>query len=423
MASFQVNDASALMNSLLRQSSAQIDIEVVDHQTFMDAGTKVLATGTENVLNSIYRTIALIIPQSRKYTGKFGLINASEKKFNTRMAKIAYYSADNEPSGAFNTDLYTNLADGYDNGTNGGASLGTMWEQKLPKVVERFFLKEAAYDRHWTTPIAQLQSAFNSEAAFVAFWNGVMAEIENDMEQTEESKRRATVVDRIAGTYALVQNGTLGAECAVDLIQLFNDECGTTYTREEILQEHLTEFMEIFISYLKIFSDRFTERTTKYHDPMTITEGGIDYNVLNFCPKDRQKLFLFGEFIAKSKTRVMPEIFNPEYLSLDNFESVTYWQSSKDADRMKIACKPALPNGAESSNVELDYVVGMLFDDEGLQAIDQFTGAYTTPVEARKLYTNTWVHRKFSAISDYTYDTIIFYLGEGGEEQSDEENP
>ena len=141
MASFQINDASALMNSLLRQSSAQIDIEVVDHQTFMDAGTKVLATGTENVLNSIYRTIALIIPQSRKYTGKFGLINASEKKFNTRMAKIAYYSADNEPSGAFNTDLYTNLADGYDNGTNGGASLGTMWEQKLPKVVERFFLK------------------------------------------------------------------------------------------------------------------------------------------------------------------------------------------------------------------------------------------------------------------------------------------
>ena len=422
MASFQINDASALMNSLLRQSSAQIDIEVVDHQTFMDAGTKVLATGTENVLNSIYRTIALIIPQSRKYTGKFGLINASEKKFNTRMAKIAYYSSDNEASGAFNTDLYTNLADGYDNGTNGGASLGTMWEQKLPKVVERFFLKEAAYDRHWTTPIAQLQSAFNSEAAFVAFWNGVMTEIENDLEQTEESKRRAVVADRIAGTYALVQSGVLGAECAVDLIALFNSECGTTYTRDEILSEHLTEFMEIFISYLKIFSDRFTERTTKYHDPMTITEGGIDYNVLNFCPKDRQKLFLFGEFIAKSKTRVMPEIFNPEYLSLDNFESVTYWQSSKDADRMKIACKPALPNGAESSNVELDYVVGMLFDDEGLQAIDQFTGAYTTPVEARKLYTNTWVHRKFSAISDYTYDTIIFYLGEGGE-QSDEENP
>lgn len=414
MASFAINDAASLMNSLLRQSSAQTDITVVDHQTFIDAGTTVLATGTENVLNSIYKTITEVLMQSRKYNGKFGLINATENKFNTRMAKVAYYSADNEPSGAFNTDLYTNIADGYDNGTNGGASLGTMWEQKLPKVVERFFYKSAVFDRHWTTPLAQLQDAFRSEEEFVRFWNGVLTEIENDLEQTEESKRRAVVADRIAGTYALVQSGVLGAECAVDLIALFNKECGTSYTRDEILREHLTEFMEIFTADVKIISDRMTERTTKYHDPMTITENGIDYNVLGFTPKDKQKLFLFGEFISKAKTRVMPELFNEQYLSLDNYENVTYWQSSKDADRMKIICKPALPNGATSNKVELDYVVGMLFDDEALQTITQFTGSFTTPVEARKLYTNTWNHYKFGCISDYIYNTVIFYLGEGG---------
>lgn len=424
MASFQVKDAYAVMNALARQATAQADISVVDHQSFIDAGTTTLATGTENVLNSIARTLAKVVVASRPYKGKFGLINASENQFNTRKAKINYYAEDNEATGAFNTDLYTNIADGYDNGTNSGASLGTMWEQKLPRVLERFFLSEAAWDKHYTIPLVQLQSAFNDEATFISFMNGRLTEIENDIESTMESYNRSIVVDRIAGIYSQVNalTPTLGSECAVDLIKYFNDECGTTYTREEILQEHLTEFMEIFIAKLKIDSDRLEERTALYHNPYKITDGGVDYNILRHTPKDKQKLFLFSEFITKAKTRVMPEIFNPEYLKIENYEGVTYWQSSKPGKRMSIDCKPALPDGATSSEVALDYVVGMLFDTDGLMTINQFTGAYTTPVEARKLYQNTWYHWKRGSIQDYSENSIIYYLGEGGNASNEDDN-
>lgn len=414
MASFTIKDAYAVMNSLARQATAQEDISVVDHTSFIDAGTKTLATGTENVLGSIYRTIAQVVMQSRKYKGKFGLINASENQFNTRKAKVSFYSADNEASGAFNTDLNTNIADGQGDGDGAGS----MWEIKLPKVVERFFLSEAVWDRHYTTPLAQLQSAFNDEGTFVAFMNGIMTEIENDIETTLESRNRALVADRIAGVYlqATSATPTLGSECVVDLIKYFNDECGTTYTRDEILQEHLTEFMEMFVAKIKIDSDRLEERSALYHNPLTITESGVDYNVLRFTPKAKQKLMLFSEFIAKAKTRVMPEIFNTEYLSMDNYEGVSYWQSSKPGKRMSIDCKPALPEGAESSEVALDYVIGILFDTDAIQSINQFTGAYATPVNARHLYTNTWLHYKFGAIQDYTENSIIYILGEGGEE-------
>lgn len=413
MASFVVKDAYAVMNALARQATAQSDISVVDHSSFVDAGTKTLATGTSNVLGSIYRTIASVVMQSRKYTGKFGLINATEDQFNTRKAKISIYAADNEPSGAFNTDLYTNIADG--NSDASGA--GSMWEQKLPKVLERFFLSEAAWDKHYTTPLAQLQSAFNDESTFVAFMNAVMVEIENDVESTLESRNRSLVADRIAGVYlqATSATPTLGAECAVDLIAYANAEANVTYTREEWLTEHLTEFMEIFIAKIKIDSDRLEERSKLYHNPYTITEDGVDYNILRHTPKSMQKLMLFSEFITKAKTRVMPEIFNPDYLSLDNYEGVTYWQSSKPGDRMKIACKPALPEGAESSNVEIDYVIGILFDKDAIQSINQFNGAYTTPVNARHLYTNTWLHWKFGSVQDYSENSIIYYLGEGGD--------
>ena len=416
MAVFQIKDAYAVMNALARQATAQADIKVVDHTSFIDAGTKTLATGTENVLGAIARTIAQVIIQSRPYTGKFSLISASENQFNTRKAKISFYSSDNEPDGAFNTDMYTNIADGQGDADG----VGSMWEQKLPKVIERFFLSEAVWSKHYTYPMVQLQNAFNDEATFIRFMNGYMTEVQNDIESTIESRNRSIVADRIAGVYLQHANGKLGDETCVDLVEYFNSKLGTSYTREEILQEHLTEFLEVWVAKIKIDSDRLEERTAKYHDAMTITEDGIDYNVLRHTPKSMQKMFYFAELFTEAKSRVLPEIFNPQYLDTNNGEAIGYWQNSKDADRMKIKCKPALPDGAVSENVELDYVVGLLFDTDAIQTINQFEGAFTTPVNARHLYTNTFYHYKFGVVQDYTENSVIYYLGKGGKPEYSE---
>lgn len=409
MASFAIKDAYAVMNALARQATAQADISVVDHQSFIDAGTKTLATGTENVLNSIARTITAVVMQSRPYTGKFSLINASENQWNTRLAKISFYSSDNDPSGAFNTDLNTNIATG--NAENSGA--GSMWEQKLPRVVERFYLSEAAWDKFYTTPLVQLQNAFNEESTFVAFMNGVMTEIQNDIESTLESRNRALVADRIAGVYLLNKKKVLGAETVVNFTTYFNKKCGTNYTTKEILTEHLTELSELITSKLQIDVDRLEERSVKYHDPMTVEDNGVNYSVLRHTPRGKVKAFWFDELWKDAKTRVMPSIFNKEYINPEMGEKVQYWQSNKnDDDRMKIKCKPALPDGAVSENVELDVVLGIIFDEDAIASINQFNGAYTTPVNARKLYTNTFYHYKFGAVQDYTENSIIYIMND-----------
>ena len=413
MASFAIKDAYAVMNALARQATGQAALSVVDHTSFIDAGTKTLATGTENVLNSIARTIAEVVIQSRPYTGKFGLIAASENQFNTRKAKISFYAADNDASGAFNTDLNTNIADG----NTDASGVGSMWEQKLPKVIERFFLSECTWEKFYTTPLVQLQNAFNDEAAFIRFMNGYMTEIQNDIESTLESRNRALVADRIAGTYAQVtaNTPTLGAECLVDMADLFNEKCGTNYSREEILSKHLTEFLEIWVAKIKIDSDRLEERSTFYHNPLTIAASGGNpaYNVLRHTPKANQRMFYFSEFFTEAHARVLPEIFNTQYLNVDNGEAVSYWQSNKPGERMAIDCKPALPEGATSSEVKLDYILAVLFDTDAIQSINQFTGAFTTPVNARHLYTNTFYHYKFGAINDYTENGIVYYIGKG----------
>ena len=409
MASFAIKDAYAVMNALARQATAQTDISVVDHQSFIDAGTKTLATGTENVLNSIARTITAVVMQSRPYTGKFSLINASENQWNTRLAKISFYSSDNDPSGAFNTDLNTNIATG--NAENSGA--GSMWEQKLPRVVERFYLSEAAWDKFYTTPLVQLQNAFNEESTFVAFMNSVMTEIQNDIESTLEARNRALVADRIAGVYLLNKKKVLGNETVVNFTTYFNKKCGTNYTTNEILTAHLTELSELITSKLQIDVDRLEERSKKYHDPMTVTDNSVEYNVLRHTPRGKVKAFWFDELWKDAKTRVMPSIFNKEYINPEMGEKVQYWQSNKnDDDRMKIKCKPALPDGAVSENVELDVVLGIIFDEDAIASINQFTGAYTTPVNARHLCINTFYHYKFGAVQDYTENSIIYIMND-----------
>lgn len=419
MAIFQIKDAYAIMNALARQATAQADIAVVDHTSFIDAGTKTLATGTENVLNSIARTIATVVMQSRPYKGKFSLINASENQWNTRLAKVSFYAADNDPSGAFNTDLNTNIATG--NVESSGA--GSMWEQKLPRVVERFYLSEAAWDKFYTTPLVQLQNAFNEEATFVAFMNGVKTEIQNDIESTLEARNRALVADRIAGVYLLNKNGVLGNECVVNFTTYFNTKCGTNYTTHEILTEHLTELSELITSKLQIDVDRLEERSKKYHDPMTVTESGVDYNVLRHTPKSKIKAFWYDELWKDAKTRVMPSIFNTEYINPEKGEKVQYWQSNaNDTSRPQIKCKPALPDGAVSENVELDYVLGIIFDEDAIASINQFTGAFTTPVNARHLYTNTFYHYKYGSIQDYTENSIIYIMNDDDVETENEDD-
>ena len=224
----------------------------------------------------------------------------------------------------FNTDIYTNLADGQSD-VDGA---GSMWEQNLPKVVERFFYSDFVWDKSHTQTLEQIKIAFRSEAEFIDFINGVMIEVQNDIESTMEAKNRMVVLDRIAGQKLLTDNGTLGAECAVNLTTEFNTKFGTTYTTDEILQEHLTAFLEFYVARVKIDSDRLTYRTAKYHDPMTKTISGVDYKVLRHTPKDRQRFIYYAPFFTEAKAQVLPEIFNPQYLDLDQQgEGVDYWQS------------------------------------------------------------------------------------------------
>ena len=86
-------DAYSIMNLLVAQATGQDTQSVVDSSSFVSAGETVLATGMENVINSLSIVLNRTLIASRPYNAKLALIQSeNDSVYSTRMRKISFYS-------------------------------------------------------------------------------------------------------------------------------------------------------------------------------------------------------------------------------------------------------------------------------------------------------------------------------------------
>lgn len=409
-------DAHAIMNLLLKQATGDTSLTVVDASTFASAGELILSTGMENVFSSINIVLNRLIVASRPYDAKMRIVGVKEVgAYSNRARKISFYSKYALPDGSHNTQLYTNLAEGYTSGDNGGASTKSQWEQHQAMPLEMNFGGSDVWQHCITQYEDQVKIAFRNEEEFVRFVAGYMQEHKNDIAQEQEGFYRMTLLNRMGMAYDMsaYNNGA-----AIDLVAGFNARFGTSYTGTQLRQTYYKEFMAYFVATVRQISDFMEERDIAYHWDVPKTVGGDTYHILRHTPKDRQKLALYAPLFNEAKALVFPEIFNPQYLSIENYEGVTFWQAK--SNRMGINITPAIieadPTDPDygkqkaGSAVSIDYVVGCLFDEDAVLAEMQMERADTTPLEARKHYRNTWNTFAKNSISDPTEKFILFYM-------------
>lgn len=411
-------DAYQIINLLVREATGQdATIQAVDPSTFVSVGETVLATGVENTLNALSMVLGRTFMAVRPYNAKLGSLNSiNSGLYANRLRKISFYAREAVIDGASNTDLKVNFADGYDNGSNSNASAPSMWEQNQPMPLEMNFGGSSEWQTVTTIYEKQLQVAFRSPEDFAQFVNGIMTEKGNDIESEKEAFNRMTLLNAMAGVYDL--SASMPGS-AINLTTEFNNFYGYSpaKTTAELLSTYLPQFLEFFTSEIKTISDRMTNRSAKYHWPVTKTVGGVTYSVLRHTPRDRQKLLIYKPFWYKAEAIVKSAIFNPQYLDINNFEGVDFWQNEIDSSAISVT--PAIPdvtlaNGTQTAGtaVTLDYVLGFMFDEDALMVDYQFDSATTTPLEARKHYRNMWWTMRKNAICDFTENMILLYMAD-----------
>ena len=414
-------DCHAIVNLIAKEISGQdATIQAVNSSNFVSVGETILASSKENVYNALSTVMGRTLVAVRPFRAPLWLINAENTGVYThRMRKISFYDKGALASGDFNTQLFTNLADGFDNGENPAGtpptaqSTTSMWEQNQTVPVELNFGGSSVMEFCITWYEDAVRSAFRSEDEFARFWSGAMTEYANQIEQRKEAFNRMTMLNFMAGIYDQTSAGTE----AVNLTSAFNTHFGTSYTTAQLQTTYLKEFLAFFVSTFKLYSKRMENRSAKYHITPPKTDGsGNNMYILRHTPRDRQRVLLYEPLFMQAEAQVLPEIFNDQYLDIDRqYEGVMFWQN--EIESSKISVTPAIPDftlGTQKAGnaVALSYVVGLLYDEDALMVDYQLETANTPPLEARKRYRNTWLSIARNSINDFTENAVLFYMAD-----------
>lgn len=395
-------DVYTVVNAMSAQMYGETALQAVDTTTFATIGENMLRTGYESTLNALSTVIGRSIMAIRPYRSRFNIIMADDMRFGQILRKISYFAINFEASEDWNTDINTEqLKDGK-----------TVDHYKIKKQypLEINFVGNKVLQTHITRFRKQLRQAFHSESDFAAFYEGLAIEVNNDIETKKEAEARLLLLNHIGAVYS-----STNANMKVNLTAGYNAEKGTTYTTDQLLTVHYKDFLEYFVSTVKKICTLMEDRTSLYHlTPAKNDDNGNKLVLPRHTPRELQKLILNKNFIIDSESRVLPEIFNDNYLKLDNYESVMYWQSP--AEPYKINVKPNtfdLTTG-QSKNaakaVVMNKVIGVLFDRDALNINIHNEDVTTTPINAAGDYYNIYWHWSKNYNDDLTENSVIFYM-------------
>ena len=414
---FTPQDAAAILAATVREATGQeLTLQSINTSNWVSIGEQLLTTGKENVLNALSTVIFRELIAVRPYSGRFvSFRSKSNSLFQQRLRKISFYAKDPKNAGNFNTNLFTNFADGYTNGQNPDAngvpqSTKSMWEQNPPIVAEEFYGGSSVWQDSYTIYEDQLDVAFRSPEDLANFANGYITEKMNDIESQKEAFSRICLLNYIAG---VIDQTSVMPGSAKNMVTEYNNYFGTSKTATDLLTTDLTSFLEFFVATVKTDIRRLENRSALYHDARTQTINGVDYSILRHTPKDRQRMIMYADFWTKAEAMVKPAIFNDQYLNIDNFEAVDFWQN--EANPSKIDVTPAIYDQVNKvqiagNQVQQSYILGTLHDEDALWVDFQLNRVASTPLEARKLTRNIWYSLAMNPCLSYTEKGIVYYL-------------
>lgn len=416
-------DGYAVINAMAAEMLGQnATIQAIDESTFVSVGESILQAGTENVINTLSLVCSRDLIAIRPYTAKFRIINALDSgMFSNRVRKISYYAKSALPTGASNTQLFgENLGMGFDNGVHFDSSTPpvqmsteSQWVQSTPVTYQAWFGGGVEWQYEYTLYENALKQAFRSGAEFAEFLNGFLVSAANDIETEKEAFSRLVVLNAIG------QVANLTASMPKSFRNLkteFNAFYGTSYTTAQLLSTYFSEFLKFFVATVKTDSDMLETRSTLYHWSPTKTVNGVSYYLPRQTAKNDQRMMMISKFWNNAESMVLPEIFNDQYLKLDNFEKVDFWQNINDPMAVKVT--PSIPDVSDpsaqiaGSAVNLACVLGIIFDRDAMMVDFHLEDVSVTPKEARKHYRNVWNTINKNPINDATENMIVYYLAD-----------
>lgn len=376
-----------LLNAIVQQATGKSNMVLTSTSSFVSVANTALGISTDTLLNAISQVLSKTIFSIRPYEAKFKGLMKDNVTFGNHVRKLSI--GDND----WETDVRYDLTDGK-----------SVDDQVVshPKILQTNFYGQNVYSRHYTIFRDQLNIALSSEEEFQRFISMIVQNCNDMIEQCHESTARMTLANFIGGKVKGDINNV------IHLVTKYNDVAGTELTTDTVRQPtNFVPFIKWAFGYIGYISGMLTERSLKFHINVTGKE------ISRHTPQNKQKLYLFSEYLRDMDASVLSSVYNDNYLKWADHEQVNYWQSIDTPDGINIKASYMDATGAvklDDVGTATSNIFGVLFDEEavGITSCGQWSSA--SRFNARGGYTNFWYHFNDRYYNDFTENGIVFLL-------------
>ena len=376
-----VND---ITNELLGSTIVKEDLSNV-----VDVGNAVFnANKVDNYVKSLVNHIGRVIFVDRAYSGSVPSVLMDSWEFGSVLEKIS-------------CDLPTATENQSWDLTNGETYNPNVFYK--PSVSVKFYNSKTTFEIPLSFTEMQIKESFSNAEQLNGFLTMLYNSVEKSMTIKLDSLIMRTINNMIGETIhheipESANYSTTSTIKAVNLLKLYNDSHSTTITADKCLDN------PDFIRYATYIISVYGERITKISNLFNI--GGKD----RFTPKDVLRCVLLSDFKKASEVFLKSDLYNEQYATLPESDSVPYWQGSGTSyafgDITKIHINLASNSATE---IQISGILGVMFDRDAL-GVSNLNRRVTTNYNPKaEFYTNFY---KFEAgyFNDMNENFVVFFV-------------
>ena len=375
---------NTITNEVLGSSIVKEDLSNV-----VDVGNSIFnANKVDNYVKSLVNHIGRVIFVDRVYNGSVPSVLMDSWEFGSVLEKIS-------------CDLPTAIENQSWDLVNGETYNPNVFYK--PSVSVKFYNSKTTFEIPLSFTEMQVKESFSNAEQL----NGFLTMLYNSVEKSMTIKLDSLIMRTINNMIGETINhdipdssnySTTSTIKAVNLLKLYNDSHSTTITANQCLDN------PDFIRYATYIISVYGERITKISNLFNI--GGKD----RFTPKDVLRCVLLADFKKASEVFLKSDLYNEQYATLPDSDTVPYWQGSGAnyafSDITKIHIQLASDNTKE---IEISGILGVMFDRDCL-GVSNLNRRVTTNYNPKaEFYTNFY---KFEAgyFNDMNENFVVFFV-------------
>ena len=376
-----VKQIYSILNDVAKQTLGTEAIAVVDTQSFISLGDKVLKsdTDTENFLSKLTDRIAKTVYSVRNYTGINKNLMREPFDYGVIVQKIHVEMPEAKENNAWKIG-----EQGY---------TPTYAPVIKPTVSQKLFNKLSTWEIDVTIPDFMLKTAFLNESSMATFIDAIFTAMNNAMVMCADNNANLIRANFIGNNIHSAKPTQ-----AINLLKEYNTLTSAGLTVASCLRD--VHFLKWATMQISLWTKRMRVMSKLFNEDSNSKFTSGEYLVLD----------VLQDFASSTATFLQSDTYHKELVALPMYNEVPYWQGSGEtfafADTSKISVK--IDGTTEVTQggiiaVAYDYnVIGTTINEP----------RSTTECNNKDEYTNYYNKATIGCFNDLGENGIVFFIAE-----------